>query len=312
MIIKKWLLTTGMAMSLSILGSCAQTDDDSVEEPDQEETDRTEDTASDEQTSGEGNEQTSESENEENQDEETNEPTSENNDTSGSNSSDSSDTKRNEEAGQTDAGESDAPQLDLEDDILNPASIAVLINKQYSLPEDYTPENLVTVEVPTVVEGLERNQMRAEAANSLQVFFADAKQEGHFLYHLSGYRSYSRQNTIFSNNVEKDGLEKASRYSAKPGESEHQSGLSVDITSEAVSFSLTAEFGETSEGIWVKENAHKYGFIIRYPKGKTGITGYVYEPWHLRYLGIELATDIYESGLTYEEYLIERGFDIKI
>lgn len=289
MIMKKWLLMTGTALSLSMLGACDQTKDEPVEEPNQEETEQSDETTEEDSTDTENGQSG------ENSEEDTDEPSSD-----------------DEEDAQTDALENDDPQLDLEDDILNPSSITALVNKQYSLPEDYTPENLVTVEVPTVVEGLERNQMRAEAANSLQFFFADAKQEGHFLYHLSGYRSYSRQNTIFSNNVEKDGLEKASRYSAKPGESEHQSGLSVDITSEAVSFSLTAEFGETSEGIWVKENAHKYGFIIRYPKGKTGITGYVYEPWHLRYLGEELATDVYESGLTYEEYLVERGLDIEI
>ncbi|NLI67252.1 MAG: M15 family metallopeptidase, partial [Bacilli bacterium] len=81
----------------------------------------------------------------------------------------------------------------------------------------------------------------------------------------------------------------------------------MDVTSESVNFQLTESFGETKEGIWLKENAHKFGFIIRYPKDKEHITGYIYEPWHIRYLGVDLATEITEMGLTYEEYLVEKG-----
>jgi D-alanyl-D-alanine carboxypeptidase len=88
--------------------------------------------------------------------------------------------------------------------------------------------------------------------------------------------------------------------------------LAIDVTSESVNYQLTERFGETPEGLWVEEHAHKFGFIIRYPEGKEEITGYQYEPWHLRYLGKELAADVAESGLTYEEYLLERGIDIEI
>ena len=257
----------------------------------------------------------------ENSEEDTNEPSSDDGDndqneelgdTNGSDSSDSSDTNSNEEGAQTDALENDDPQLDLEDDILNPASIAALVNKQYSLPEDHTPKNLVTVNVPTVLPNPEIKQMRQVAADALKEMFDAAEEEGVILHARSGYRSYETQVQLFRNYASNHGEEAANKYSARAGESEHQTGLVMDITSESVNLQITSDFGETEEGQWVRDNAHTFGFIIRYPEGKSDITGYVYEPWHLRYLGEELATDVYESGLTYEEYLVERGLDIEI
>ena len=132
--------------------------------------------------------------------------------------------------------------------------------------------------------------------------FAEAKKEKFNLIARSGYRSYQTQKALYNNNVASKGQAHADKYSAKPGKSEHQTGLSIDITCAAVNFQLTSGFGETKEGLWVKENAHKFGFIIRYPIGKESIVGYAYEPWHLRYLGVELSTKIFDSGLTMEEY----------
>lgn len=186
-------------------------------------------------------------------------------------------------------------------------SIAVLVNKQYSLGEDYVPDDLVTVRVPTVLENPEVKQLRKVAADALYDMFAKAKESGIYLYARSGYRSYQTQVQLFNNYVERHGEEAANRYSAKPGYSEHQTGLVMDVTSESVNFQLDNKFGETKEGKWLSEHAHEFGFIIRYPKGKEDITGYIYEPWHIRYLGVDLATEVFESGLSYEEYLEKEG-----
>src|SRR5699024_10169903 len=120
---------------------------------------------------------------------------------------------------------------------------------------------------------------------------------------LSGYRSYERQDAIFASNAEKHGEDHANTYSARPGESEHQTGLVMDVTSRAIGFSLEIEFENTAEGQWVQENAHDYGFIIRYPDGKDSITQYQYEPWHLRYVGVSAATAIKNDDTTLEQYL---------
>lgn len=210
--------------------------------------------------------------------------------------------------------ESDEPAItiDMEEDLLDPDSIKVLVNKQYALPEDYAPDDLVTVEVPTVLENPEIRQLREVASEALTDMFAAAEEDGIILYARSGYRSYQTQVELFNNYVSNHGEEAANRYSARPGESEHQTGLAMDVTSESVNYQLTEAFGETPEGQWVEENAHDFGYIIRYLEGEEEVTGYQYEPWHLRYLGKELAADVAESGLTYEEYLLERGIDIEI
>ncbi|GAA0480720.1 LD-carboxypeptidase LdcB [Alkalibacterium sp. s-m-22] len=210
--------------------------------------------------------------------------------------------------------ESDEPviTIDMEEDLLDPDSIKVLVNKQYALPEDYSPDDLVPLDLPTVFDDPNLTNMRERAAQALREMFYSANDEGIVLYARSGYRSYQTQTQLFDRYVDRDGLEAANRYSARPGESEHQTGLAIDVTSESVNFKLTERFGETPEGLWVEEHAHEFGYIIRYPEGKEEITGYQYEPWHLRYLGEELAGDIAESGLTYEEYLLEIGIDIDI
>jgi LAS superfamily LD-carboxypeptidase LdcB len=114
---------------------------------------------------------------------------------------------------------------------------------------------------------------------------------------ISGFRSYSTQNTLYNKYVARDGKAEADRYSARPGHSEHQTGLAFDLNS------LDQSFENTKEGKWLAENCWKYGFIIRYPKGKESVTGYMFEPWHVRYLGKEVAKKVYESGKCLEEYL---------
>jgi len=192
-------------------------------------------------------------------------------------------------------------------DITSDDSTTVLVNKFNSLSETYEPEDLVFVEVPTVLENKEVNHLRQIAADSLYDMFGAAKEAGFELYARSGYRSHSTQVQLFNSYVEVHGEKEANQFSARPGYSEHQTGLVMDITSETVNYDLSEQFGETDEGKWVQNNAHKFGFIIRYPKGKEEVTGYVYEPWHLRYLGVELATLLYESELTFEEFLEKEG-----
>ena len=192
-------------------------------------------------------------------------------------------------------------------DIINDESKTVLVNKFNSLGEDYTPDDLVTVTVPTILENPEVNQLTEIASTALSDMFAAAEKEDLFLFARSGFRSYNTQIHLFNGYAEKHGEEAANTYSAKPGFSEHQTGLVMDITSESVQFQLTEQFGETPEGKWVEENAHDFGFIVRYPKVKEDITGYIYEPWHLRYLGKDVATAVYESDVTYEEFLVEKG-----
>lgn len=189
----------------------------------------------------------------------------------------------------------------------NPYDVLALINKEHALPGDYIPDDLVFPDVRfPFTEELPKRQLRAIAADALEELFAASDAEGLDLFAQSGYRSYDTQDTIFASNVERHGEEAANHYSARPGESEHQSGLTMDVSTPAVDYMLVIEFGETPEGIWIAEHAHEYGFIIRYEEGKEHITQYQYEPWHLRYVGPTVATEIVEQGVTYEEYIEQK------
>ncbi|MBS4190888.1 M15 family metallopeptidase [Bacillus sp. FJAT-49705] len=188
--------------------------------------------------------------------------------------------------------------------IQNPTNHLVLVNKQYSLPDGYAPSDLVRPKVPFSFgdQDIEKSYLREEAATALETMFSEAQKKGINLFAVSGYRSFDRQTAVFNAEVKKYGEDKAIQAVAIPGSSEHQTGLAMDISSQSANFELSEQFGETIEGKWTAENAHHFGFIIRYPKGKEGITGYKFEPWHLRYVGKEAATVIYEKQLTLEEY----------
>jgi len=177
-------------------------------------------------------------------------------------------------------------------------SIITLVNKNHSISSSYVPGDLITVDLPSTRD----TQLRSVAAEGLTKLFKAAEGAGLELYCCSGYRSYETQSELYAWNVDTYGVDGAELVSARPGMSEHQLGLAMDVTSASVGFDLLESFGTTSEGQFIKENAHKYGFIVRYPPGKTDITGYAYEPWHLRYLGVDVATEIYNSGKTMEEY----------
>ena len=186
----------------------------------------------------------------------------------------------------------------------DPTDILILVNKQNRAPA--VPVTLVKPDVtPTKPSVAENIYMRPEAAQALEALFAGAAAEGITLYATSGYRSYSTQKAIFDRKAEERGEQAANRSVAKPGYSEHQTGLAMDIEGETtLGTGLTEAFGESPEGIWVAENCHEYGFIIRYTQDKTSITGYIYEPWHIRYVGVEAATEIAALGVTFEEYIL--------
>lgn len=188
--------------------------------------------------------------------------------------------------------------------IQNPTNIMALVNKQYAFPSDYTPSDLVRPDVPFSFgnEDLEKSYLRKEAAEALEKMFHSANKKGINLYAVSGYRSYDRQAMLFDAEVSQVGKKKAVLVVAIPGSSEHQSGLAMDISSKSANLVLSEEFGKTTEGKWLAKNAHKYGYILRYPKGKETITGYQFEPWHFRYVGKEAAKVIYENNWTLEEY----------
>ncbi len=154
----------------------------------------------------------------------------------------------------------------------------LIANKTYALPETYA----------LGVDG--------EAYEKLLTMFSEAAKDGISLTLISGYRSYEHQYTLYYNYIARDGQAAADRYSARPGHSEHQSGLAFDLNS------LYQSFGDTAEGLWLAENCHRFGFIIRYPKEKEHITGYMYEPWHVRYVGEKMAEKIKNSGLCLEEF----------
>ncbi|CAG9621334.1 hypothetical protein BACCIP111883_02106 [Sutcliffiella rhizosphaerae] len=195
--------------------------------------------------------------------------------------------------------------------VSNPEAMDVMVNKFWSLPEGYRPGDLVKPNVPFSFgnENSDRSKLRAEAAESLEVMFQAARGDGIELYARSGFRSFETQSTIFQNEIATSGYDRAVLYVALPGTSEHQTGLAMDITAKSVGLELVEEIENTAEGKWLAENAHHYGFILRYPKGKTDITGYAFEPWHFRYVGIDMATEIFTKDITLEEHMGDvRGF----
>ncbi|MFJ2619518.1 D-alanyl-D-alanine carboxypeptidase family protein [Glutamicibacter sp. NPDC087344] len=177
------------------------------------------------------------------------------------------------------------------------SSMLALINPSTKLsPEDYTPKDLVTVSGTSF-------QLRPEAADAVEELVSDARAAGHSIKVLSAFRSYQRQATLFSQYQSQYGTAYAERISARPGTSEHQLGLAADLGYTNSQAELKEAFGQTPAGKWIAEHAVDYGLIVRYPQGKEEITGYKYEPWHVRYIGEDQAKAMQSSGAqTYEEY----------
>ena len=181
-------------------------------------------------------------------------------------------------------------------EISDPEMTNVLLNKYYAVSNTYEPE----LSEMTVQYASSGQRMQIEAYQAFMKMADALKSDGlGGIYVYSGYRSYETQDRIYNNYVKTKGLKWADSYSARPGHSEHQLGLAVDVTATK---SPSSPFETTPEYSWLSENAYKYGFILRYPETKEIITGYAYEPWHYRYVGVELAQQVYTSGLTYDEY----------
>lgn len=172
-----------------------------------------------------------------------------------------------------------------------------LVNKYNYLKKDYIPNNLVNV---TGKYARDKAQLVDIAYDNFVKMADAARKENLTIKITTGYRSYNFQSTLYNNYVKADGVKNADTYSARPGYSEHQLGYSADLTNaKNVSF---GNFENTNEYKWLQKNAHKFGFIMRYPKDKEYITGYMFESWHYRYVGVDIATYIYENNITYEEY----------
>lgn len=179
-----------------------------------------------------------------------------------------------------------------------PSSLWVIVNKNRPIGNVYSPSNLVAPSVP-----IEKSlYIRKELSKPVTELFASASQAGHSLMIASAYRSYATQITTYNYYVSQYGETEANRVSAKPGTSEHQTGLAIDISRSDRAHYLEESFGNDPAGTWLREHAHTYGFIVRYPQHKEQITGYAYEPWHLRYVGQELALELYTHNTTMEEY----------
>lgn len=171
----------------------------------------------------------------------------------------------------------------------------ILVNKYFYLAKDYVPDNLVQINSKYGVS----QYLNSTVYNKYIEMWNDAYNAGLSLYINSPYRSYSTQSSLYNNYAARDGYIQADTYSAKAGFSEHQTGLAFDVTSKSTNFDT---FAYSNEYDWLQDNAYKYGFILRYPKGKEYITGYQYESWHYRYVGIDVASKIKELGITFEEY----------
>ncbi len=185
----------------------------------------------------------------------------------------------------------------------NPESITVLVNKENKIDKDYKPTDLVEPNIKFSFNYKdEKRKMRKEAAENLELLFQGAEYYGYTLQGVSGFRSYERQKTIYEYHLINNGFDYTQVYSAMPGTSEHQTGLAIDLTCPSLNGGLSDKFGETKEGKWLAKNCYKYGYIIRYPKNKSDVTGYGYEPWHIRYVGYDLAKYLYDKDITLDEY----------
>ena len=208
-------------------------------------------------------------------------------------------------------GDGNNPDDDKENQIAREAAagkgLLILVNKAHPVDRDYKPDDLTPMEYYAPDRDAAGRFMRAEAADAFSSLVEGAAADGLELRMTTAYRSYGFQQILYNNYVAQFGEDAANRFSAKPGQSEHQTGLAVDVSSPSVDYELTEEFGDTVAGQWLAAHAHEYGFILRYPDGMEDVTGYMYEPWHLRYVGLFAAKEITEQGTTLEEYLQKYG-----
>lgn len=186
----------------------------------------------------------------------------------------------------------------------------ILVNKNNKLDTDYVPNTLVESDID-FEEYIECKQLDERASNAAKEMFNAALNDNINLIAISGYRSYSVQENLYNSRVEVKGIEKTRQYTAEPGASEHQTGLAIDIVCNDYPY-LDEGFENTDAFKWLVNNCYKYGFILRYQKGKEDITGYNYEPWHFRYIGNDdIAKDIMDRGICFEEFINELNSEIE-
>lgn len=199
--------------------------------------------------------------------------------------------------------ENDYKEIERLDSILNNKYL-ILINKDNKLDEKYVPNNLKVSEAK-FLDYVQDNNLESKTSDAAKKMFEDAAKDGISLVGVSGYRSYGVQKGLYNTRIKQKGEARTKAYTAEPGASEHQSGLALDILCDSYQ-TLDEGFENTDAFTWLTNNCYKYGFILRYLKGKEDITGYNYEPWHFRYVGNEeIAEDIMNSGLAFEEYINE-------
>ena len=183
--------------------------------------------------------------------------------------------------------------------------LLVLVNKSIGLPAAYVPADLVNLDV--LVQAYPTSFLRKEAARALVAMFNDAKASGYSLTVTSAYRSWASQQATYNYWVATVGLANASQVSARAGHSQHQLGTAVDLSAVGVDNNLSPDFGKTAYGAWLAMNSWQYGYVLSYPAGKETVTGYAYEPWHFRYIGVTAATQMHNLGLDLETYLQKYG-----
>lgn len=185
----------------------------------------------------------------------------------------------------------DNPPYEDSQPVQDPNELLILVNKYYHLPPDFVPADMVSVG---------NTMMRPDAAEAMNAMIGAAKEAGHTLWSQSGFRSYDVQTRLYTDYSARDGVEAADTYSARPGHSEHQTGLATDLNT------ITDAFGNTPEGKWAAEHCWEYGFIVRYTADNIGITHYKSEPWHMRYIGHEAAMIMHDEQIeSFEEYWVK-------
>ncbi len=184
----------------------------------------------------------------------------------------------------------------------------ILVNKQNAVPKDYVPSDLADISYYAKDRAAETRFMRAEAAEHFNLMAEDASSEGVDFVMTTAYRSYDFQTNLFNYYVSQKGSEEeANKTSARPGQSEHQTGLAVDVSCADIDYKISSDFANTQAGQWLRANCYKYGFILRYTAESQDITGYLPEAWHFRYVGSVAAKYIWENDITLEEFLEQSG-----
>ncbi len=195
-------------------------------------------------------------------------------------------------------------KITFEAPVTDPADYTFIVNREHPLPDNYVPDGLTLIKHAANTNSSEDKYMlRSYAAEAFDAMCDEAfATAGLNIVGISGYRSFNRQYDLYANYLVKNGISHTNYYSAQPGTSEHQTGLAIDISCQSCGYDLVNSFARSAEGKWVAANCWRFGFILRYSEDDEKITGYAYEPWHIRYVGIPLAHHLYSTGLTLEEY----------